>query len=275
MRKKKAFTLIELLVVISIIALLLAILIPSLNRAMELARRIICGSHLKTLTKGSSAYATAHGGWFVPAGYSPYYDSDSPGTPPEQNSCNWVSNVTYRKYIDIDNYKTIQQKGIMQSPKEFLCPSDKISIDPDNVSQYGVLTSYAYNVTDWNPWSGGSGNGWKNRIVGHRVDSINEPADKLNFIDGIDWWTDWVAANYKNGWDKLGQRKSDDYRNSAIIGSPLVYGPVFYRHNEGAVIGFYDGHADYMKKQKVFVIEDYGAIPKRAGMWTSSGRMPK
>jgi prepilin-type N-terminal cleavage/methylation domain-containing protein/prepilin-type processing-associated H-X9-DG protein len=274
MKRQKAFTLIELLVVISIIALLLAILVPSLQRARELANRIVCGSRLKTLTKGSAAYAAANGGWFVPAGYSPYYDSDNPGTPPEQNSRNWAMNVTYRKYIDIDNYRTIQQKGAMTFPIEFLCPSDKISKDPDNISDYGVLTSYAYNVTDWDPWSGGSGNGWKNRIVGHRVDSINEPADKLNFIDGIDWWTDWVAANYKNGWDKLGQRKSDDYRNSAIIGSPLVYGPVFYRHNEGAEIGFYDGHADYMKKQKVFVTEDYNANPKRPGMWTSSGRMP-
>ena len=115
---------------------------------------------------------------------------------------------------------------------------------------------------------------WQNTIVGHRVDGIQNPAEKLQFIDGIDWWTDWRAANYINGWDKLGQRRSDDYRDGSIIGSPLVYAPVFYRHSEGALIGFYDGHAAYLKKEQIFVLDDWNASPKRAGMWTSTGRLP-
>lgn len=45
--RKKGFTLIELLVVISIIALLLSILIPSLQKTKKLARSIVCKSNLK------------------------------------------------------------------------------------------------------------------------------------------------------------------------------------------------------------------------------------
>ena len=54
---KKAFTLIELLVVISIIALLLAILMPSLQAAREQARSVVCKANLKQLGLAFFMYA--------------------------------------------------------------------------------------------------------------------------------------------------------------------------------------------------------------------------
>jgi len=65
--KKRAFTLVELLVVVSIIAMLLAVLLPSLNKARETAKTIICQTNLKNLGTAWDAYAVSNNGLIVSA----------------------------------------------------------------------------------------------------------------------------------------------------------------------------------------------------------------
>lgn len=66
-RLNKGFTLIELLVVISIIALLLSILMPSLGRAKELARFVVCRSNIKNNGMAGILWAEDNDGWAPPA----------------------------------------------------------------------------------------------------------------------------------------------------------------------------------------------------------------
>ncbi len=62
--RRLGFTLIELLVVISVIAVLLAILLPSLNMARIIAKRIGCGGNLKQLSLAWSTYLDDYDGRF-------------------------------------------------------------------------------------------------------------------------------------------------------------------------------------------------------------------
>jgi prepilin-type N-terminal cleavage/methylation domain-containing protein len=64
MSKRKAFTLIELLVVIAIIALLMSILMPSLQRVRKQARTVACLSNVKQWGLWFSMYAEEYNGRF-------------------------------------------------------------------------------------------------------------------------------------------------------------------------------------------------------------------
>jgi prepilin-type N-terminal cleavage/methylation domain-containing protein/prepilin-type processing-associated H-X9-DG protein len=65
--KNKGFTLLELLVVISVIALLMAILLPALVTAQSQARGLMCRSNLRQLALANSGYANENDGSYVPA----------------------------------------------------------------------------------------------------------------------------------------------------------------------------------------------------------------
>ena len=62
-RKPRGFTLIELLVVIAIIALLVALLMPVVRRAMELGNRVVCNGKMGAIGTACILYAADNDGW--------------------------------------------------------------------------------------------------------------------------------------------------------------------------------------------------------------------
>ncbi len=76
--RSKAFTLVELLVVVSIIALLIAILLPSLKKARETTKRIACAANLTGISKAGLTYAADDPNEFgIPIGLRDANDSDT------------------------------------------------------------------------------------------------------------------------------------------------------------------------------------------------------
>jgi prepilin-type N-terminal cleavage/methylation domain-containing protein/prepilin-type processing-associated H-X9-DG protein len=75
-RSKLGFTLIELLVVVAIIALLIAILLPSLGKAREKAKAVACLANLKGLGQASYMYQQDWNGYYPCAGHGTHHDND-------------------------------------------------------------------------------------------------------------------------------------------------------------------------------------------------------
>src|SRR3954468_383343 len=87
-RNRAGFTLVELLVVIGIIAVLIGILLPALNKARKAARTTTCLANLRTLTQMEIQYWNDNKGKF-----SPYYNG-SGGTKFQIEWCSQIRKAT-------------------------------------------------------------------------------------------------------------------------------------------------------------------------------------
>lgn len=133
MRKlKNIFTLIELLIVISIIAILMSILLPSLKKARDQTQRIACCNNLNQIGKAVFLYVNDNSSW-LPQGGDAFVDDM---TPPKE--C-WKSELT--EYLGIkDNYtKYDLEHGV------YRCPTQNNKLQDTSMGYEGFYGGYGWN----------------------------------------------------------------------------------------------------------------------------------
>ena len=146
---RKAFTLIELLVVISIIALLIAILLPALSSAKQSAVRIECLGRLHELSTASTSYAVDNDGLYL-----------------KTNDANEVNGSGVPKVASPQGLGGAERKAFEDygfGPAQWVCPAMEWK-EAQIVNSGSLGSGYLYfgQMTHWNGkpnalWGGWSG----------------------------------------------------------------------------------------------------------------------
>jgi len=116
--RRKGFTLIELLVVIAIIALLVSILMPSLAKAREMAKRAGCGMNLSNAGKAVAIYKASYDDQFP--GFAKGLVDETTATGDNRNK--EPGNLGTATYSATAAMFLLMRDG-SQSAKMFICPS--------------------------------------------------------------------------------------------------------------------------------------------------------
>jgi prepilin-type N-terminal cleavage/methylation domain-containing protein/prepilin-type processing-associated H-X9-DG protein len=176
--RRRAFTLIELLVVIAIIGILMALLLPAVQKVREAANRTRCGNSLKQIGLAVHNYHDAF--QCFPPNYLYTFDADGKNWGWIPHLLPYIEQENLFKQLDLANKMISDVPDAIATPiKLLLCPSDPDVGDgtkffdwSQNMGWYAKTTyspskgkSFVHGITSfkgcWGAnWGGDAGNSW-------------------------------------------------------------------------------------------------------------------
>ncbi len=188
MRERKGFTLIEVLVVIAIISLLMAILLPALEKAKDLARGTVCKSNLRNYSIAVMLYLEDNDGLFCDPDMC-YFSQVGP-FPVEAGLTNhlhlrWCNgNVYLREHPEYGG--TLYP--YLKDARAFICPTFRGMAT--GASQDHFYEDYGYQISNYLPWYNytmnaylGSTNSSVQNSVVRRAHEVIQPAQTYSFTE--------------------------------------------------------------------------------------------
>jgi len=231
--KRKAFSLIELLVAISVIALLLALLMPTLAGARRQSYRIVCKSNLRQLVLANSGYAAENNGYYVAAA------SDM-----------WDRAGGYHRWHGVRDSKD-EPFDPLRGPLTAYLANGKVKECPGKIrfvkskrweeSFEKGCGGYGYNMVyiGSRVWRGGSS---FEEIYGQtaRISEISKPDNTLMFAD--------TAFNQKGSLIEYSFAEPYFWVRNGRLQKIHPLPSIHFRHDGRANIGWSDGHVDSRQK---------------------------
>jgi len=150
MRKQgiRGFTLIELLVVISVLAILLALIVPASTHMIWFAKKVSCASNLHQIHIGITAAAGDHGGQFIDCRFG---ESDGPNP----------GHAGVQKAFNPEEWPMLEDAGLAQNigvgnytSKVMACPDRDYEPQVEGTFQFVVGYQYFGGIDSWNTPSG-------------------------------------------------------------------------------------------------------------------------
>lgn len=233
----KAFTLIELLVVIAIIALLLAIVMPALNRVKQQAAQVPCGANMRAIAQAFHLYQEENGGylvcslaWFTPREMATNAMSNGPGKGRDWVACPIDKDGAAKRgrteatiEYELNGIKAGKIWPYLDQEDTYHCPADKRAVKTG--LGYRSYSMVATILSDYPPLVTGA-------HAIEKMSQITAPGGKYICVEETDEEWGWNAGSWV-----------------IDITNKRWYDPVAGWHTEGATLAFADGHIEKRKWQ--------------------------